>query len=88
MISLSSDGKTFNSLFYYSEQFSPQFIARLEDRMADVVDELPAGQSRGFHLNEMSNWIVRSRPRPHLESAGQEEEEECSTVEGHLLLYL
>ena len=48
MISLSSDGKIFNSLFYYSEQFSPQFIARLEDRMADVVDELPAGQSEVF----------------------------------------
>ena len=46
--SLALDGKTFNSLLYYSEQFSPQFIARLEDRMADVVDELPAGQSEVF----------------------------------------
>ena len=44
LILLSSDGKIFNSLFYYSEQFSPQFIARLEDRISDIVDEIAPGK--------------------------------------------
>ena len=41
---LLSDGKIFNSLFYYSEHFSPQFIARLEDRVSDIVDEITPGR--------------------------------------------
>ena len=41
---LFSDGRVFNSLFYYSEQFSPQFIARLEDRISDVVEEITPGE--------------------------------------------
>merc|ERR1719153_1337113 len=33
------DGKTFSSLFRYSDQFSPQFISKLEDRIADLVEQ-------------------------------------------------
>ena len=52
LILLSSDGKIFNSLFYYSEQFSPQFIARLEDRISDIVDEIAPGKRlRNFDFN-------------------------------------
>ena len=37
------DGKVFASLIYYDEQFSPQFIAKLEDRISEVVEDLSPG---------------------------------------------
>ena len=37
------DGKIFASLFYYSDQFSPQFLTKLEDRVSEVVEELDTG---------------------------------------------
>ena len=35
---LTLDGKLFASLLHYSELFSPQFVAKLEDRIADLVE--------------------------------------------------
>jgi len=55
------DGRVFNSLFYYSEQFSPQFIARLEDRVSDVVDEISPGELV-LILNQMGKKKRRNVP--------------------------
>ena len=41
--SFTPDGKVFASLIYYDEQFSPQFIAKLEDRISEVVEDLSPG---------------------------------------------
>ena len=38
-----TDGKIFSSLLYYSDQFSPQFLAKLEDRISDVAEEISPG---------------------------------------------
>jgi len=37
------DGKLFVSLLHYAELFSPQFVAKLEDRIADLVEEISPG---------------------------------------------
>eukprot|EP00092_Neocalanus_flemingeri_P033737 GFUD01036676.1.p1 GENE.GFUD01036676.1~~GFUD01036676.1.p1 ORF type:complete len:613 (+),score=202.94 GFUD01036676.1:73-1911(+) len=37
------DGKLFVSLLHYVELFSPQFVAKLEDRIADLMEEISPG---------------------------------------------
>jgi len=38
------DGKVFVSLLHYAEIFSPQFVAKLEDRIADLVEDITPGE--------------------------------------------
>ena len=75
------------SLLHYAEQFSPQFVAKLEDRIADLVEEISPGRyseivllvSYSSHFRGLGQYFVR---------AGQEEKEKCSSVEVyHLLSY-
>jgi len=35
------DGKIFCGLLHYSDQFSPQFLAKLEDRLAELAEDFP-----------------------------------------------
>lgn len=37
------DGKVFASLIYYQDQFSGQFMAKLEDRISEVMEDLAPG---------------------------------------------
>ena len=37
------DGKVFSSLIYYEAQFSSQFMAKLEDRISEVMEDLSPG---------------------------------------------
>jgi len=38
-----ADGKVFASLIYYQDQFSGQFMAKLEDRISEVMEDLAPG---------------------------------------------
>jgi len=55
------DGSLFVSLLHYLELFSPQFIAKLEDRIADLVDELKPGDLVGI-LSMMGRKKRRNVP--------------------------
>jgi len=55
------DGSLFASLLHYLELFSPQFIAKLEDRIADLVEEINPGDLVSI-LSEMGRKKRRNVP--------------------------
>ena len=56
-----SDGKVFASLLYYNDQFSPQFLSKLEDRMIEVVEDLSPGDIV-LILNQLAKKKRRNIP--------------------------
>jgi len=55
------DGKVFASLLYYNDQFSPQFLSKLEDRMIEVVEDLSPGDIV-LILNQLAKKKRRNIP--------------------------
>jgi len=55
------DGSLFVSLLHYIELFSPQFIAKLEDRIADLVEEINPGDLVSI-LSELGRKKRRNVP--------------------------
>jgi len=55
------DGKVFASLLYYNDQFSPEFLRKLEDRMIEVVEELSPGDIV-LILNQLAKKRRRNIP--------------------------
>merc|ERR1719427_664654 len=55
------EGKLFVSLLHYAELFSPQFVAKLEDRIADLVEEIPPGDL-SLILSELGRKKRRNVP--------------------------